>query len=592
MYRRTPLALLALTCLGATASAQDRADAPPSTPAGLVAVAYGASAGGIRWERSTDDRGVVGYEVTRDGDVLGTFDALSVVENALRQDTAYAYGVTAIDTAGQRSGTATVSLVTPPSRPDLGPPNPEVRTEVYSSTAAELFWRRPARRLIYTVVRDGTLLYEGDATSYFDDDLEPGRTYVYDVQASDFQGGVSPISQVTLTTPGGGQGGGPGEGSSPDAPPAAAGLRATVYSISAAELFWERASAPGLSYEVSREGTALGTTDGTSFFDDTIPGAGSYAYEVVAVAPDGSRSAPASTSAEVGGGTGSPGPGEPMPPSFPEDYVEVLRHAFEIYTGKRFGPEILDLPGYPIEAFDYDPPGREGDGTVTVVADCEGGGTATLAETVTGDRQTVRIRDFDFDRCRRGSTLYRGDFVERDFGNVQLSSDGFERVEGDAATRFSGGLGYMPMSNRDGGPTRTYGLSEADYSAGDVALADASFDYLVLLGNFRFELGGGYRLTSPFTGGAELVASTPERLEYSVQDDPAFPTELGGPESVRFATGTLRIEGPDGDSLTLRADNGDLSTANVEVSVDGSVSSFVEPWATWAEALDFSFELR
>ena len=531
--------------------------------------------------------------------MLGTFDALSLVEPSLVQDTAYRYGVTAIDTAGQRSATATVTLVTPLARPDLGPVNPEVTFEVYSGTAAELFWRRPARRLIYTVVRDGTLLYEGDATSFFDDGLEPGRTYAYDVQASDFQGGVSPITRVTLTTRGG-EGGDQGGGTPPETGPvrAPAGLRATVYSVSAAELFWERRPAPGPAYEVSRDGAVLGTTDGTSFFDDAIPSIGRYRYEVVAIGPDGSRSAPAVANVEVGGGAGAPGPGpdDPAAPAISADnYVEVLTYAFEIYTGRRFGAEILALPGFPVETLDYEPPGRERDGTVTVVGECEGGGTVVLAETVTGERQTTRTRDYDFEGCRQGARRYEGDFVERDFGNYQLESTGLEVVEGERVARFSGFLGYMPRSNRDGGPSRTYGVRDVDYAiegASPATLADASFDYLFVLGGFRFALEGGYRVASAFTGGAELVASTPEPLEFLLGDDPSFQADGSRPESPRFATGTLRLEADDGSSLTLEADNGDPLTANVTVSSNGATASFVEPWSAFAGALDFAFDLR
>ena len=594
MFCHARLAPLALACLGAPALAQ-QADAPPSAPSGLVATVYGATAGGIRWGRAADDRGVVGYEVTRDGAVLGTFDALSLVESALDQDTAYRYGVTAIDTAGQRSGTATVTLVTPPSRPDLGPINPEVTVEVYSSTAAELFWRRPGRRLIYTVARDGALLYEGDATSFFDDGLEPGRDYVYDVQASDFRGGTSPITRVTLSTPGDASGGTPVEASPATAP---AGLRASVYSVSATELFWERASAPPPLYGISRDGVELGTTDGTSFFDDTIPSVGEYAYEVSGILPDGTRSASATVRVSVGGGTPTPGPGvgTPIAGSISADNaVEVLRYAFEIYSGRRFGAEILALPRYPLETLDYDPPGLERDGTVTVARECENAGTVSLAETITGARQLTRAREYDFDDCRRGTTVYDGGFVSRDFGNLGISSSGLSLFGDRRTTTFSGAAGYTNMSNRDGGPVRGYGLTDVDYTDGateSVSLGDATFGYRYVVGSFEFEIEGGYRVASTFTGGRDLVASTPEPLIFNLSEDPLFQADGTRPESVRFATGTLRIEGDDGSALTLSADNGDPLTANVEVSANGSTTSFVEPWSSFADALDFAFDLR
>lgn len=68
--------------LAGTALAQGD-DAPPTSPSGLTARAYGTSSGGIAWCRSSDDRGVRGYEVSRDGELLGVFDTLSYVDGDL-----------------------------------------------------------------------------------------------------------------------------------------------------------------------------------------------------------------------------------------------------------------------------------------------------------------------------------------------------------------------------------------------------------------------------------------------------------------------------------------------------------------------------
>ena len=99
-----PLAVALLAGTG-PADAAAAPDAPPSTPSGLVARAYGPTAGGIRWERSSDDRGAVaGYEIVHDGVVLGVRDTLSHVDLALSPGTVHRFAVTAIDSAGQRSG--------------------------------------------------------------------------------------------------------------------------------------------------------------------------------------------------------------------------------------------------------------------------------------------------------------------------------------------------------------------------------------------------------------------------------------------------------------------------------------------------------
>ena len=77
------------------------------------------------------------------------------------------------------------------------------------------------------------------------------------------------------------------------APPSApAGLTHSVYSDTAAELFWERATDDGIvvAYEVYRNGELLQVLDATSFFDDTLQKGTPYQYRIVALDNDGERS--------------------------------------------------------------------------------------------------------------------------------------------------------------------------------------------------------------------------------------------------------------------------------------------------------------
>ena len=75
------------------------------------------------------------------------------------------------------------------------------------------------------------------------------------------------------------------------APSPPAMLRAEVYSRTTAELFWDRPDVFGLSYEVRRDDALLITTDGVSFFDDTLSAGTAYTYTIVAIDRDGQRSA-------------------------------------------------------------------------------------------------------------------------------------------------------------------------------------------------------------------------------------------------------------------------------------------------------------
>lgn len=63
---------------------------PPTPPTFRAANAYSGTAGGVAWFRSTDDIGVAGHEIIRDGRELGTFDTLSYINNGKALETAVA----------------------------------------------------------------------------------------------------------------------------------------------------------------------------------------------------------------------------------------------------------------------------------------------------------------------------------------------------------------------------------------------------------------------------------------------------------------------------------------------------------------------
>jgi hypothetical protein len=76
--------------------------APPSTPTGLTAT--GASrAVNLSWTGSTDDVGVAGYRIYRDGSAVGTTTQTTYGDTGLAVATSYTYTVTAFDASGGES---------------------------------------------------------------------------------------------------------------------------------------------------------------------------------------------------------------------------------------------------------------------------------------------------------------------------------------------------------------------------------------------------------------------------------------------------------------------------------------------------------
>ncbi len=96
---------------------------------------------------------------------------------------------------------------------------------------------------------------------------------------------------------------------------APANLRASVYSSSALELFWDRTSETGASYDVLRDGSYVDTTDGVSYFFGSVNTLAANTFSVVAVSASGERSAPASVRAGGTSSSSAPIAGAPQAPS-------------------------------------------------------------------------------------------------------------------------------------------------------------------------------------------------------------------------------------------------------------------------------------
>ena len=208
--------------------------------------------------------------------------------------------------------------------------------EVYAPTSGELSWPR-AQVGDASVWREGDYLTTVRGSSLFLDDLVPGSSTTFFITSQFVRphrhGSLDPAlgrpGVRPLRTPDAddarrcayarsGHAGRTGTraGRTGGAPTTPGSLRASIYSTTAIELFWERSADDGFvrGYEIARDGRPVATLDATSFFDADLPGAGRYAYSVIALDFDGNRSPPAS----VVVGTGSVGaPGDPERPPAP-----------------------------------------------------------------------------------------------------------------------------------------------------------------------------------------------------------------------------------------------------------------------------------
>ena len=79
----------------------------PTVPTGLASTGVSASTVSLSWTASTDNVGVAGYDVLRNGAVVATSTSTTYTDTGLAADTTYTYSVRARDLAGNVSGAST-----------------------------------------------------------------------------------------------------------------------------------------------------------------------------------------------------------------------------------------------------------------------------------------------------------------------------------------------------------------------------------------------------------------------------------------------------------------------------------------------------
>ncbi|WP_197260053.1 carbohydrate-binding protein [Paenibacillus dendritiformis] len=91
---------------------------PPAAPANLAATGFTATSVSLSWNAASDNVGVTGYEVYRNGALAGTTALTSHTVKGLTPDTTYSFTVKAKDAAGNASDpSAAVTVTTAPAGP-------------------------------------------------------------------------------------------------------------------------------------------------------------------------------------------------------------------------------------------------------------------------------------------------------------------------------------------------------------------------------------------------------------------------------------------------------------------------------------------
>jgi fibronectin type 3 domain-containing protein len=257
---------------------------PPTTPGDLTAKASSPTTVNVQWQASSDNVGVAGYYMWRNGTALPNTIGTTFKDSGLTGSTTYTYQVEAYDLAGLVSQPATVSVKTTNSSPPNPPTN--LAGKAVSASQINLTWTAstgtvtPSTYLVFSGSTPSTMTQiqqlSGTATSFDNTKLTPATTYYYGVKASagGLTSGYSNIIEVRTDS----------------LPTAPGNLQATATSATQIKLTWS-ASTGSLSiasYHISR-GTSSSSlspyavTTGTSYTDNKVVASTTYYYSVDAV---------------------------------------------------------------------------------------------------------------------------------------------------------------------------------------------------------------------------------------------------------------------------------------------------------------------
>ena len=174
--------------LTATATTKS-VDSPPTAP-GNVSVTVTDTTARLTWSPASDNVGVTGYRVWRDGAFLGTTTSLAWNNANLIPETGYTWTVRAIDTAGQAGPSVSVTATTA-GVDDTAPTAPTAAIAPENPSWASLTWTASTDNLgvvAYRVYSDGRL---HATTGGGDRELRVPRGSTYTVVAVDAAGNAS-----------------------------------------------------------------------------------------------------------------------------------------------------------------------------------------------------------------------------------------------------------------------------------------------------------------------------------------------------------------------------------------------------------------
>ena len=174
---------------------------PPGAPGTVTAGTKTATTLALTWPAASDNIGVTGYTIYRNGAQVGTSTTASFTDTGLTSFTSYTYTVKANDAAGNMGPASSAASIS-----TTAPAPPTLSSSAKTYTAVTLNWSASTDNSVvagYAVYRGGTLLANvpGNATfTYTDSGLTAGTAYSYTVKAYDAASNYSAASNTLAVT--------------------------------------------------------------------------------------------------------------------------------------------------------------------------------------------------------------------------------------------------------------------------------------------------------------------------------------------------------------------------------------------------------
>jgi len=189
----------------ATATTVPPDTTPPSPPSGLAANVASSTEVDLSWTPSTDNVGVAGYRIYRNGALVGSSATTAYADKGVQPSTSYSYSTIAYDAAANTSTASNTASVTTPATPDTTPPSTPsgVAATSPSSTEVDLNWTASTDNVGvagYRIYRNGALVGSSATNGYADTGVQPATSYSYYIVAYDAAGNSSAASNTATIT--------------------------------------------------------------------------------------------------------------------------------------------------------------------------------------------------------------------------------------------------------------------------------------------------------------------------------------------------------------------------------------------------------